>query len=298
MHDLPKIIYIAGYGRSGSTLLDVVLGNHPMIASLGEVGNIWNLHEIGGRCSCGEKLIDCDFWGGICSTVARPGSTMSAQFAKIEACRKPVSNPNLFGAYADAHRALFMRIAQHAKAPLVVDSSKTSWGFRRRPQALAEAGADVRLIILRRSLASVVSSKRVPNDRQLGRVRSRSNALSTLRAVIGWVQANAAAQRASKELGRTKCYQVSYEAFTADPQVAAASLLRWLGQDPTPIMEILKADSVFNVGHLIEGNRAGRSGTMTLRKHTETISRTWQGQLFLGVEKLFDLVFRPHCSNM
>ena len=31
------LCYIAGFGRSGSTVLDVLLGNHPEVLSLGEV---------------------------------------------------------------------------------------------------------------------------------------------------------------------------------------------------------------------------------------------------------------------
>ena len=33
----PTIIYIAGYGRSGSTVLDIMLGDHPRIFSGGEL---------------------------------------------------------------------------------------------------------------------------------------------------------------------------------------------------------------------------------------------------------------------
>ena len=35
-----KVLKITGLGRSGSTILDVVLGNHPQIESVGEVGNL------------------------------------------------------------------------------------------------------------------------------------------------------------------------------------------------------------------------------------------------------------------
>ena len=35
-----KIIYIAGYGRSGSSILALILGQHKNIISLGEIGVI------------------------------------------------------------------------------------------------------------------------------------------------------------------------------------------------------------------------------------------------------------------
>src|SRR3712207_6848820 len=34
-------LFRSGLGRSGSTVLDVVLGNHPSIESVGEVGNLF-----------------------------------------------------------------------------------------------------------------------------------------------------------------------------------------------------------------------------------------------------------------
>lgn len=61
-----KIIYIAGAGRSGSTLLDISLGNMDDCFSLGELiyfvenGILKNEY-----CSCGSRVRDCSFWGVI-----------------------------------------------------------------------------------------------------------------------------------------------------------------------------------------------------------------------------------------
>ncbi|HBL12047.1 MAG TPA: hypothetical protein DD379_11675 [Cyanobacteria bacterium UBA11162] len=66
METQPKInlIYIASIGRSGSTLLESMLGAHSQIATCGEI-HIWP-HEIVQRgvrlCSCGKSILDCPFW--------------------------------------------------------------------------------------------------------------------------------------------------------------------------------------------------------------------------------------------
>lgn len=63
---MKKIIYIAGLGHSGSTILDMALGSHPNIIGLGEIyavfnsKNYKNLFEKS-TCSCGEKGKDCSF---------------------------------------------------------------------------------------------------------------------------------------------------------------------------------------------------------------------------------------------
>ena len=65
-----KVLKITGLGRSGSTIRDVVLGNHPQIESVGEVGNLirngWisrkSLRGIPEKslrvpiCTCGKRL--------------------------------------------------------------------------------------------------------------------------------------------------------------------------------------------------------------------------------------------------
>ena len=65
-----KVLKITGLGRSGSTILDVVLGNHPQIESVGEAANLIRTGWVGGEslrgigrkrlrrplCTCGKRL--------------------------------------------------------------------------------------------------------------------------------------------------------------------------------------------------------------------------------------------------
>lgn len=64
-----KIIYIASDVRSGSTMLDYLLGNHPDAVGVGEIRYLYT-HIIregkgdkhGWACSCGEAIETCSFW--------------------------------------------------------------------------------------------------------------------------------------------------------------------------------------------------------------------------------------------
>lgn len=47
VEDKPQVIYISGYGRSGSTLLDIILGNHPKVISTGELANVVSFGVLG-----------------------------------------------------------------------------------------------------------------------------------------------------------------------------------------------------------------------------------------------------------
>jgi len=61
-----KVVYICGSGHSGSTLLAMMLGGHPMISSVGEVHRLFvNAHGIpknNHSCTCGVTVLSCEFW--------------------------------------------------------------------------------------------------------------------------------------------------------------------------------------------------------------------------------------------
>jgi hypothetical protein len=62
----PRVIYLGGLGRSGSTLLERLLGEMPGVCSVGEVVHLWQRGIVDNeRCGCGEQFADCPFWGRV-----------------------------------------------------------------------------------------------------------------------------------------------------------------------------------------------------------------------------------------
>src|ERR1700704_6679072 len=80
-----RVLYIAGTGRSGSTLLANILGQVDGIFNAGEVRYIWERGMLENRlCGCGRRFADCPVWTEILSEAfgdARPvpGETSSLQ---------------------------------------------------------------------------------------------------------------------------------------------------------------------------------------------------------------------------
>src|SRR5579875_1752726 len=59
----PTVVYIAGSGRSGSTLVERVLGGVPGLTNVGELMDLPRRVAPGGeRCGCGQAFGDCPFW--------------------------------------------------------------------------------------------------------------------------------------------------------------------------------------------------------------------------------------------
>lgn len=60
-----QCLYICGAGHSGSTLLDMLLGSHSRIASLGEIINLPMDLATNSTCTCGERVRDCGLWSDV-----------------------------------------------------------------------------------------------------------------------------------------------------------------------------------------------------------------------------------------
>ncbi len=61
-----KVLFIAGSGRSGSTILDNILGQIDGFFSVGEVHRLWDSGPIENRiCGCGVMLLECPIWSKI-----------------------------------------------------------------------------------------------------------------------------------------------------------------------------------------------------------------------------------------
>ena len=62
-----RVLFIVGCGRSGSTILDTVLGNHAAIESVGEACHLaekaWLSEDT--YCACGKLGRECDFWAEV-----------------------------------------------------------------------------------------------------------------------------------------------------------------------------------------------------------------------------------------
>src|SRR2546423_11254588 len=57
----PKILYIAGWGRSGTTLFDNILGQLDGFFSGGELRYVWE----GRLCGCGVLVSECEIWSEV-----------------------------------------------------------------------------------------------------------------------------------------------------------------------------------------------------------------------------------------
>lgn len=135
----PTVLYIGGWGRSGSTLLECVLAEADGTVALGEVVHLWERGLTQDQlCACGSGFHACDFWreigrvafGGWSRVdVERvqwlAGAVDRQRWIPQSGRRTPTA---AFGAlareYASHYHRIYRAAAQITGAQVVIDSSK------------------------------------------------------------------------------------------------------------------------------------------------------------------------------
>lgn len=61
-----RVLYVAGWGRSGSTLLSRLVSTHPDVVFVGELRDLWHRGVDEDRpCGCGATFHTCEFWSAV-----------------------------------------------------------------------------------------------------------------------------------------------------------------------------------------------------------------------------------------
>ena len=184
-----KYIYIAGYGRSGSTLLDRVLSSHNDITGVGEVCHFPKYYN--------KNLLIDEFWTEIGDKLSKKNSLTTIEktgkrfeifiFGSILKKIRPVQYKN----YKIYTQNLASLITEMDKTKVIVDSSKTAWKQFNRPFILSEIyKAKFTVIFLERNLIDVIKSMRkFSNIKKENNEKNVKMRLPALRAITGYLLA-------------------------------------------------------------------------------------------------------------
>jgi hypothetical protein len=138
-----KVLFIAGPGRSGSTLLDMLLGQINGFYSTGELRFIWSRgFQQNQLCGCGKPFRECEFWTEVVKEAfGGPDSIDHTRIEKLrDAAERRVSRgSSIKGAserlapyqeYFDACKNIYRAIHKISGCEFIIDSSKnTAHGF-------------------------------------------------------------------------------------------------------------------------------------------------------------------------
>lgn len=195
-NQVTQLIYIGGYGRSGSTLLEALLTTSPDVVACGETVNALRRPARETVCSCGRQAAECRIWGPVLAPYD--------QFQKLSHSR--------------LDQALFRVVS--AGSAVMVDSSKTAWGEAISPFRLRRLFGDgFQLVHLVRDPRAVAWSRIRGNAQQAklhGTVPANVPRVCTVGA-LGWMSANLACELFSR-LYPGQYMRVHYGDLARSPQ--------------------------------------------------------------------------------
>ena len=227
---MTRVVFVAGSGRSGSTLIDRLLGRARGAFSAGELQYVWGRGLLRNElCGCGKPLRSCATWQAIAEAIG-PLANDTQRLEAVIADKRRVLSPlgALVGGsraarerYRDALSTLYAAIAATTGAETIIDSSKNALYGAQVARLPGVRLSVVHVVRDSRAVAYSWASKKERN--QPGEpYMPRHGALgSTAR----WVAHNVLAERLATH---AEAYvRVVYERFAEDP----APTLRYVASE-------------------------------------------------------------------
>ncbi|MDY6853503.1 MAG: sulfotransferase [Thermodesulfobacteriota bacterium] len=267
------LIYIASTGRSGSTLLEILLDSFGSIWTLGEIYVLpWEIEKNKGTCGCGKKLNDCEFWAPIISRFKtllelngnihrfRDDYSVSKFFRFGELINillgKKMSDTQSLIDFCSANRKLLSAVKKESSAykntemSYLVDSSKI---FYRLFWLIQCNSISIKVIHITKDPRSFVYSK-IKNEKLF-----LKKLLKAFRMSLRYTTENQLIERVLRNIPKENALFIRYEDLATHPEKKLEEIACWLNlkYEPGTIMDFRSKKN-----HGIAGNimRQGTQG--------------------------------------
>jgi sulfotransferase family protein len=264
-----RILFIVGMGRSGTTLLELLLGRLQGWVAGGELRRYWHGASIPGWvCGCGRPVAECEFWGQVRADLREEG-VLPDEYPRFLALHRshlrlrpaPLARLMISARGADdtlsplyryqlGMSTLYRAVARAAGARVVVDSSKEP------PDAYLATwnpAVEVFAVHLVRDPRAVAHScsKRVPEPQPDFEYMPRWNPVGT---AIRWDLRQGLCEGLLKRRLGSRYMRMRYEDLVRDPAGALRSIARF-AEEPDPDLGFLHNGRVeFEPNHTFSGN--------------------------------------------
>ena len=228
-----KVALIAGAPRGGTTIANMVLGQHPQIFATGSMRDFpdgGQLFADSNMCSCGRPARDCSFW-----------TEVRARYQPYKELSEPAKIPELFRIMAEVSERAFIGDVTHNR--------------HYAERLLALPGVELYLIHVVRDGRGVLFS-RIRKDYRSARLQKYGwrHFRRTMKISRHWSRHIRDFATLEKQLG-ARAVRISYEQLCSDPVTALRPVGRCLGLDFDAVGANLAAGKPMQpIPHLIRGN--------------------------------------------
>jgi hypothetical protein len=262
----PRVIYVMGAGRSGSSTLGITLGNCDGVFYAGELDN-WLVRSGRPQLEDAERV---GFWQRVHDALADPQAAAALfgtesqrsieRSASVLRVHKFRTRRQLRARYRAVAEDLYRALARTTGVTHLVDTSH--YPLRAR-ELQGIDGIDLYLVFLVRDPQGVVASFNRRDVGEFTKSTAHSNAylwLTHLLSVLVFLRHP-----------RGRRLYVRYERFIAAPEGVLGEILALAGAPPAPLPDFAS----LRIGYPLQGNRVTRSeGTMTLKASTDAVARS------------------------
>jgi hypothetical protein len=262
---LPRIVYILGAGRSGTTVLGILLGNLPTVFYGGELV-AWN--RLAGQ-PVSDRPDTVELWEAVAALVPDRRRHHAVDYwALLEhhaALLRPrrLRDPVLRRRHEEVNLELFRALRTVTGCEVLVDSSHyplRAWRLRRM------SGLDVRIVHMVRDPRRVIDALQNPEQRRVPMHPAQANLYCLTVALLSRI--------VLLRVPREHRITVRHEDLTSDPQGVLERVARFVGADPSHT----DVDDL-EVGPLFLGNRLRHQERLAIGERAPQPSRlstTWR----------------------
>lgn len=297
-----NVLFVGGMPRSGSTLLDLLIGQLPGHCDVGELFYMWQGGvERDQRCACGEPFSRCPFWTAVglrafggwdrvdvdeVLQLQRQVDT-TAQLVLRPVARLLPGHRARTERYLELTRRVYRAVADVSGVPIVVDSTK-------RPSTAyllaSDPGVRLRIVHMVRDPRGVLNSwsHEVPLPEGAG-ARDHLKRRPARQILRRWLTVNLMIERLARR--GVPLLRLRYEDLVADPRGAMRAAMELSGlavRDDD--LDFIGPDGVHRaLSHAPAGGRVRfRNGPMPL-----TLDEKWRRELPPSRQRLASVVCGP-----
>lgn len=284
-----EYIYILGRGHNGSTVFNLLLGNHPDIESVGEFSSGFQ-RGIEEKCSCGSNFHECKLWSQVLTNLNKNPDWIGVndysnmlnyldQFYRLPQVFTGLFLPEwVYNQYIPMSRLLFKEVTKVSNTTSLVDSSKE---LSRATFLISNFPEKTRIIYLVRDGRAMIWSflkrfKMSGHIKIMGKRRKmRAEIFVVLYTILSLVfsQIHTAILKFQHP---DKILTVKFENLYNNPAEEFDRIGSFVGKDFSNIAAKIKSGGKFSIGHNIGGNsmRYSKEGTFVFKPDD-----SWKEQL-------------------
>lgn len=292
-----KVISITGAGRSGSTILDNVLGGIEGAFSAGEVRYLWQRGLIEHRkCGCSRPLQECELWPQILERAFPDGieaSRMASSMRYVRTRYTPAARMRSFHHWYGRRLApliqaldqLYPAVAAETGARFIIDSSKLpTYTYL---LSLVDS-IDLRIVHLIRDPRAVAFSRARPK-RQLDTAEVREMTRSgPVKSAADWLTWNTTI-RALFGKGTNPYMILKYEDLISEPEASVERVLELADEQGAATSHMHGNRVELAVNHTVSGN-PGRFTTGTIKLE---LDEAWRRDMSAKDRKTVERITKP-----